>query len=44
MEVVDHKGRAWRSILHMKASDAVFKDPINRRTVYRRNLMNVKLL
>lgn len=34
----------WRSVLHMKASDAVFKDPINRRTVYRRNLMNVKFI
>ena len=37
-------GKPWRSILHMKASDAVFKDPINRRTVYRRNLMNVKFI
>ena len=36
--------KPWRSILRMKASDAVFKDPINRRTVYRRNLMNVKFI
>ena len=37
-------GKPWRSILRMKASDVVFKDPINRRTVYRRNLMNVKFI
>ena len=36
--------KPWRSILRMKASDSVFKDPINRRTVYRRNLMNVKFI
>ena len=36
--------KPWRSILRMKASDAVFKDPINRRTVYRRNLMNMKFI
>lgn len=36
--------KPWRSILRMKASDAVFRDPINRRTVYRRNLMNVKFI
>jgi len=36
--------KPWRSILRMKASDSVFKDPINRRTVYRRNLMNVKFV
>lgn len=34
--------KPWRSILRMKASDVVFKDPLNRRAVYRRNLMNVK--
>lgn len=36
--------KPWRSILRMKASDVVFRDPINRRTVYRRNLMNVKFI
>ena len=36
--------KPWRSVLRMKASDVVFKDPINRRTVYRRNLMNVKFI
>jgi hypothetical protein len=34
----------WRTILRMKASARVFSDPINRRAVYRRNLMNVKFL
>jgi hypothetical protein len=34
----------WRTILRMKGSDVVFKDPINRRTVYRRDLMNVKFV
>ena len=32
----------WRTILRMKGSDVVFKDPLNRRDVYRRDLMNVK--
>lgn len=35
-------GKKWRTILRMKGSDPVFKDPLNRRTVYRRDLMNVK--
>jgi len=34
----------WRTILRMKGSDVVFKDPINRRAVYRRDLMNVKFM
>jgi hypothetical protein len=34
----------WRTILRMKGSDIVFKDPINRRAVYRRDLMNVKFV
>lgn len=34
----------WRTILRMRGSDPVFKDPINRRTVYRRDLMNVKFV
>jgi hypothetical protein len=38
------QGKKWRTILRMKGSDAVFKDPINRRTVYRRDLMNVKFV
>ena len=37
-------GKKWNMILRMKGSDAVFKDPINRRTVYRRDLMNVKFV
>jgi hypothetical protein len=32
----------WRTILGMKGSDVVFKDPLNRRSVYRRDIMNVK--
>jgi hypothetical protein len=36
--------KPWRSVIRMKASDVVFKDPINRRSVYRRNLMNVKFI
>lgn len=35
---------SWRTILRMKGSDVVFKDPINRRAVYRRDLMNVKFV
>jgi hypothetical protein len=35
-------GKKWRTILRMKGSEPVFKDPLNRRTVYRRDLMNVK--
>jgi hypothetical protein len=38
------QGKKWNTILRMKGSDAVFKDPINRRTVYRRDLMNVKFV
>lgn len=38
------RGKKWNTILGMKGSDAVFKDPINRRTVYRRDLMNVKFV
>jgi len=34
----------WRTILRMKGSDVVFKDPINRRAVYRRDLMDVKFM
>ena len=34
----------WRTILRMKGSDIVFKDPLNRRAVYRRDLMNVKFV
>jgi hypothetical protein len=34
----------WRTILRMKGSDIVFKDPFNRRAVYRRDLMNVKFV
>jgi hypothetical protein len=34
----------WRTILRMKGSDVVFKDPFNRRAVYRRDLMNVKFV
>jgi len=37
-------GKKWRTILRMKGSDPVFKDPLNRRTVYRRDLMNVKFV
>jgi hypothetical protein len=35
-------GKKWRTILRMKGSDPVFRDPLNRRTVYRRDIMNVK--
>jgi hypothetical protein len=28
----------------MKGSDIVFKDPLNRRSVYRRDIMNVKFV
>jgi hypothetical protein len=38
------RGKQWNTILRMKGADAVFKDPINRRTVYRRDLMNVKFV
>ena len=38
------RGKTWNTILRMKGSDVVFKDPINRRTVYRRDLMNVKFV
>ena len=38
------RGKKWNTILGMKGSDPVFKDPINRRTVYRRDLMNVKFV
>lgn len=38
------RGKKWNTIMGMKGSDAVFKDPINRRTVYRRDLMNVKFV
>jgi hypothetical protein len=38
------QGKKWRTILRMKGSDVVFKDPINRRAVYRRDLMNVKFV
>ena len=34
----------WRTILRMKGSDVVFKDPLNRRSVYRRDIMNVKFV
>ena len=34
----------WRTILRMKGSDVIFKDPINRRAVYRRDLMTVKFV
>ena len=34
----------WRTILRMKGSDIVFKDPLNRRSVYRRDIMNVKFV
>jgi hypothetical protein len=34
----------WRTIMRMKGSDVVFKDPFNRRAVYRRDLMNVKFV
>lgn len=34
----------WRKILRMKGSDVVFKDPLNRRSVYRRDIMNVKFV
>lgn len=37
-------GKKWRTILRMKGPEVVFKDPINRRNVYRRDLMNVKFL
>jgi len=36
--------KKWNTILGMKASAAVFKDPINRRTVYRRDIMHVKFI
>ena len=35
-------GKKWRTILRMKGPEVVFRDPINRRSVYRRDLMNVK--
>ena len=35
-------GKKWRTILRMKGSDPVFKDPLTRATIYRRDLMNVK--
>ena len=35
---------AWRFILRMKASDFVIPDPLDRRTVRRRNLINVKFV
>ena len=38
------QGKKWRTILRMKGSDVVFKDPLNRRTVYRRDLMTVKFV
>jgi hypothetical protein len=34
----------WSTILRMKGSDIVFKDPLNRRSVYRRDIMNVKFV
>lgn len=34
--------KKWRTILRMKGPEVVFKDPLNRRRVYRRDLMNVK--
>ena len=37
-------GKKWRTILRMKGPEVVFKDPINRRNVYRRDIMNVKFL
>lgn len=35
---------SWRQILRMKSSDRVFTDPLNRRAVYRRNLMHVRFV
>ena len=35
---------AWRSILRMHASDFVITDPLDRRAVRRRNLINVKFV
>lgn len=38
-------GKNWNTIMRMKGSDVVLnKDPLNRRTVYRRDLMNVKFM
>ncbi len=37
-------GKKWRTILRMKGPAIVFKDPFNRRSVYRRDLMNVKFM
>jgi hypothetical protein len=37
-------GKKWRTILRMKGPEVVFRDPLNRRSVYRRDLMNVKFL
>lgn len=37
-------GQKWRTILRMKGSDMVMKDPLNRRSVYRRDIMNVKFV
>jgi hypothetical protein len=37
-------GKKWRTILRMKGPDVVFKDPFNRRSVYRRDMMNVKFV
>jgi hypothetical protein len=34
----------WRTILRMKGPEIVFKDPLNRRSVYRRDIMNVKFV
>jgi hypothetical protein len=34
----------WHKILRMKESDIVFKDPLNRRAVYRRDIMNVRFV
>lgn len=37
-------GIPWAKAMRKKSSDFMFKDPLNRRNVYRRNLMNVKFV
>ena len=37
-------GRPWTQAVNMPATATMFRDPLNRRTVYRRNVMNVKFV
>lgn len=37
-------GMPWSQVVNLPATATMFRDPLNRRTVYRRNLMNVKFV